>query len=211
MLSNWQNTPAATLLRFLADLMLVNLLLLCCSLGVVTIGASLTGMYAVLFKRQREDGSVSVFKTFFGAFAENFLWATALEGIVIVLLLIAGVDFSYALTLPQPGKTLFLVVATVIALLLLAIFLLAFPQQAVYRNSLKGYLKNSLALAVCAPFQLLLAVAAWAAPWVLAVIEPDMIVYLGVLYLLWGFSFPAYCTVRLLDPVFQKITQEQPT
>ena len=44
MLSNWQNTPAATLLRFLADLMLVNLLLLCCSLGVVTIGASLTGM-----------------------------------------------------------------------------------------------------------------------------------------------------------------------
>ena len=55
----------------------------------------------------------------------------------------------------------------------------------------------------------LLAAAAWAAPWVLAIIEPDVIVYLGVLYLLWGFSFPAYCTVRLLDPVFQKITQEQ--
>ena len=100
MLSNWQNTPAATLLRFLADLMLVNLLLLCCSLGVVTIGAALTGMYAVLFKRQREDGSVSVLKTFFGAFADNFLWATALEGIVAALLLVAGVDFSYALTLP---------------------------------------------------------------------------------------------------------------
>lgn len=64
MLSNWENTPAATLLRFLADLMLVNLLLLCCSLGMVTIGAALTGMYAVLFKRQREDGSVSVLKTF---------------------------------------------------------------------------------------------------------------------------------------------------
>ena len=110
MLSNWQNTPAATLLRFLADLMLVNLLLLCCSLGVVTIGAALTGMYAVLFKRQREDGSVSVLKTFFGAFANNFLWATALEGIVATLLLVAGVDFSYALTLPQPGKTLFIVI-----------------------------------------------------------------------------------------------------
>ena len=140
MLSNWQNTPAATLLRFLADLMLVNLLLLCCSLGVATIGAALTGMYAVLFKRQREDGSVSVLKTFFGAFADNFLWATALEGIVAALLLVAGVDFSYALTLPQPGKSLFIVIATAVALLLLAIFLLAFPQQAVYRNSLRGIL-----------------------------------------------------------------------
>ena len=209
MLSNWENTPAATLLRFLADLMLVNLLLLCYSLGVVTIGAALTGMYAVLFKRQREDGSVSVLKTFFGAFADNFLWATALEGIVAALLLVAGVDFSYALTLPQPGKTLFIVIATTVAMLLLTIFLLAFPQQAVYRNSLRGILKNSLALAVCAPLQLLLAAAAWAAPWVLAIIEPDVIVYLGVLYLLWGFSFPAYCTVRLLDPVFQKITREQ--
>ena len=202
MLSNWQNTPAATLLRFLADLMLVNLLLLCGSLGVVTIGA-------VLFKRQREDGSVGVLKTFFGAFADNFLRATALEGIVAALLLVAGVDFSYALTLPQPGKTLFIVIATAVALLLLAIFLLAFPQQAVYRNSLRGILKNSLALAVCAHIQLLLAAASWAAPWVLAIIEPDVIVYLGVLYLLWGFSFPAYCTVRLLDPVFQKITREQ--
>lgn len=210
MLSNWQNTPAATLLRFLADLMLVNLLLLCCSLGVVTVGASLTGMYAVLFRRQREDGSVSVLKTFFSAFAGNFLWATALEGIVIVLLLIAGVDFTYALSQPQPLKAVFTVTATIIALLFLVVFLLAFPQQAVYRNSLKGILKNSLALAVCAPFQLLLAAAAWAAPWVLAAIEPDVIVYLGVLYLLWGFSFPAYCTVRLLDPVFRKITQEQP-
>lgn len=122
--------------------MLVNLLLLCCSLGVVTIGAALTGMYAVLFKRQREDGSVSVLKTFFGAFADNFLWATALEGIVAALLLVAGVDFSYALTLPQPGKTLFIVIATAVAMLLLTIFLLAFPQQAVYRNSLRGILKT---------------------------------------------------------------------
>ena len=194
MLSNWENTPAATLLRFLADLMLVNLLLLCCSLGVVTIGAALTGMYAVLFKRQREDGSVSVLKTFFGAFADNFLWATALEGIVAALLLVAGVDFSYALTLPQPGKTLFIVIATAVAMLLL-------------REPTYGYKPG--ALAACAPAQLLLAAAAWAAPWVLAIIEPDVIVYLGVLYLLWGFSFPAYCTVRLLDPVFQKITREQ--
>lgn len=208
MLSRWQDTPAAHLFRLLADLMAINLLALICSLGIVTIGASLTAMYAVLFKRLHEDGSVSVIRTFFGAFAQNFLWATALEGILVVLVLIAGEDVFYALSLAQPGKTVFLVVATVVGLLILTVFLLAFPQQARFRNSIKNYLKNSVVLAACAPFQLLLAAAAWIAPWVLAAIEPDVIVYLGVLYMLWGFSLPAYCTVRLFDPVFEKTKQE---
>ena len=42
--ARWQDTPAAVFLRLLADLMIVNLLSLLCSLGVVTIGASLTAM-----------------------------------------------------------------------------------------------------------------------------------------------------------------------
>ena len=46
--ARWQDTPAAVFLRLLADLMIVNLLSLLCSLGVVTIGASLTAMYAGL-------------------------------------------------------------------------------------------------------------------------------------------------------------------
>lgn len=208
MLSNWQNTPAATLLRFLADLMLVNLLTLVCSMGIVTMGASLTAMYAVLFHRQRDEGTVNVTKTFFKAFVQNFWKATVLELVLVALLLIAGVDFWYAAAIPQPGKTVFTVVAVVIVFLAVVVFLMAFPQQAVYRNSVRSYLKNSFVLTFCAPIPLLLSAAAWVAPWVLAAIEPEVFILFGVLYLLWGFALPAYATVRLLHPVFQKTKQD---
>lgn len=206
--ARWQETPAAVLLRLLADLMIVNLLLLICSFGIVTIGAALTAMYAVLFRRQRDEGTVNVTKTFFKAFVQNFWKATVLELVLVVLLLIAGVDFWYAAAIPQPGKTVFTVVAVVIAFLAVVVFLMAFPQQAVYRNSVRNYLKNSFVLTFCAPIPLLLSAAAWVAPWVLAAIEPEVFIRFGVLYLLWGFALPAYATVRLLHPVFQKTKQD---
>lgn len=96
MLSNWQNTPAATLLRFLADLMLVNLLTLVCSMGIVTMGASLTAMYAVLFRRERDEGTVDVLRTYFRAFARSFVKATALELMVALLALV-----EFTMSFPQ--------------------------------------------------------------------------------------------------------------
>lgn len=206
--ARWQDTPAAVFLRLLADLMIVNLLSLICSLGVVTIGASLTAMYTVLFHRQRDEGMVNATKTFFQAFAKNFWKATALELVLAALLLVAGVDFWYAASIPKPGSVVFTMVAVVIAFLAVVVFVMAFPQLAVYSNSVKNYLKNSFVLFMCAPHALLLSVAAWAAPWVLAYIEPEVIVRFGVMYLLWGFAFPAYATVRLLSKVFQKTKQD---
>lgn len=206
--ARWQDTPAAVFLRLLADLMIVNLLSLLCSLGVVTIGASLTAMYTVLFHRQRDEGTVNATKTFFQAFARNFWKATALELVLAALLLVAGVDFWYAASIPKPGSVVFTVVAVAIAFLALVVFVMAFPQLAVYSNSVKNYLKNGFVLFMCAPHVLLLSAAAWAAPWGLACIEPEVLLRFGVMYLLWGFAFPAYATVRLLSKVFRKTKQD---
>ena len=63
-------------------------------------------------------------------------------------------------------------------------------------------------LALCAPGQLLLALAAWILPWYLAFSIPEIITQFGVLYLLWGFSFPAWCTVKLLKKVFDRTKQD---
>lgn len=207
--ARWQDTPAAVFLRLLADLMILNLLVLFCSLGVVTIGAALSAMYAVLFQREWDEGMVAVIKTFFRSFIRNFLMATALE---LVLVLVAGVaagDVWFAINSEQPVKTVYIAVGTVIALLAVILFIMAFPQQAIYRNSLKNYLKNSFLLAVCAPGQLLLALAAWIGPWILVGFVPEVFVRLGVMYLLWGFSFPAWCTVKLLKKVFERTKQEE--
>ena len=88
--ARWQDTPAAVFLRLMADLMIVNIITVICSFGVITMGASLSAMYAVLFQRERDEGTVAVISTFFKAFVKNFLKATALELIVVLVVGVAA-------------------------------------------------------------------------------------------------------------------------
>lgn len=207
--ARWQDTPAAVLLRLLADLMIVNILAVICSFGVITVGASISAMYAVLFRREWDEGMVPVIKTFFKAFGKNFLKATALELILVLVVGVAAGDLWFALNSEQPLRTIYVVVGTIIGLLVLILFIMAFPQQSIYRNSVWNYLKNSVMLAMCAPGQLLLALAAWILPWYLAFSVEELVIQFGFLYLLWGFSFPAWCTVKLLKKVFARTKQEE--
>ena len=149
--ARWQDTPAAVFLRLMSDLMIVNILTVICSFGVITMGASLSAMYAVLFQRERDDGTVAVISTFFKAFVKNFPMATLLELIVVLVVGVAAGDFWFAMNTEQPIRTLYVAVGTIIALLALILFIMAFPQQSIYRNTLFNYLKNSLVLAMCAP------------------------------------------------------------
>ena len=189
--------------------MILNLLTLICSFGVVTVGASLSAMYAVLFQRERDDGMVSTIKSFFHAFLRNFFMATVLELVVVLAAGIAVGDVWFAVNSEQPLRTMYTVVGTVIGILAVILFIMAFTQQSIYRNTLFGYLKNSIVLSLCAPVQLLLALAAWVLPWLLGILEPEVFVQLGVMYLLCGFSFPAWCTVKLLKKVFDRTRQSE--
>lgn len=202
--SRWHDTPAAKLWRLLADLMIVNLLSLICSFGIITIGASLTAMYAVLFHRERNEGNVAIVKTFFKSFVSNSWKATLLELIVVLLAVIASGDYWYAINMEQPVRTLFTVVAVMVAAIGAILFLMSFPQLASFTNTLKGYLKNSFLLTFAAPWAMLAALAAWVIPWVLAFTVEDLLVELGVLYLLWGFAFPAWVSVKVLDKLYQQ-------
>ena len=206
--ARWQDTPAAVFLRLMADLMIVNIIAVICSFGVITMGASLSAMYAVLFQRERDDGTVAVISTYFKAFARNFLKATLLELIVALVLMIAAGDFWYAANMEPPIRTLFAGVGTIVGLLALILFILAFPQQSIYRNSLFNYLKNSLVLAMCAPGQTLLALAAWIVPWYFALTEIEVLTSFGVIYMVFGLSLPAWATVKLLKKVFDRTKQE---
>ena len=206
--ARWQDTPAAVFLRLMADLMIVNIITVICSFGVITMGASLSAMYAVLFQRERDDGTVAVISTYFKAFARNFLKATLLELIVALVLVIAAGDFWYAANMEPPIRTLFAGVGTIVGLLALILFILAFPQQSIYRNSLFNYLKNSLVLAMCAPGQTLLALAAWIVPWYFALTEIEVLTSFGVIYMVFGLSLPAWATVKLLKKVFDRTKQD---
>ena len=74
-------SPDSKFMRFmsvLGDLMLLNFIFLLCSVPVVTIGASITALYTVVFRMVREKDSRSVVVQFFRSFRQNFRRATLL-------------------------------------------------------------------------------------------------------------------------------------
>ncbi len=138
-----------TLNQFLAKIMYmvsVNLLFLLFSLPIVTMGAAATGMYTVLLRYHQGDNP-DIIKTFVAAFKENFIKATIVWGCMLMGILFMGIGLYFL-----PGMALLggLVPA---ALLLLAVgigilWIYLFPAMCYYENSITGYLRYSMLLAV---------------------------------------------------------------
>lgn len=88
---DWEN-PFLSFLSTIADLMIINMLTLVCSLPIITIGPALTSMYYVLL-RIRKDESNSVVKDFFHAFKMNFMQATVLWVIYLLAVIVLTIDY----------------------------------------------------------------------------------------------------------------------
>ncbi|MDO5400800.1 MAG: YesL family protein [Eubacteriales bacterium] len=200
-----KDTPLARVLSKLGDLLVLNLLCLFCALPVITAGASLSALYGVLFRQERE-GQAHLVRDFFRAFRQNFLQATALEAMVALIAVFGITDLRYAVAVGGGAGKLYLAVGTVVIFIAMLLQILAICQQAVYHNTVRRFLANSFALAVCAPGLLLLSMAAWVIPWALLATIPEFFFWkLGAAYLMWGLSGPAWATVKLLSGLFQKV------
>ncbi len=83
------NSKFMAFLRTTADLIILNVLYVLCSLPVVTIGASQAGLYTALREISDRDGNNSVSRSFFKGFKNGFgkitaLWSAFLAGIVLL-------------------------------------------------------------------------------------------------------------------------------
>jgi uncharacterized membrane protein YesL len=70
-------SPLMEGLSKVADLVILNLLVLLCCIPVITAGAALTGMHYVLLKMARDEEGYIV-RSYFKSFKENFLQATGM-------------------------------------------------------------------------------------------------------------------------------------
>lgn len=84
-------SPLMEGLSKVADLVILNLLVLLCCIPVITAGAALTGMHYVLLKMARDEEGYIV-RSYFKSFKENFLQATGMWLIFLVLLSVFILD-----------------------------------------------------------------------------------------------------------------------
>ena len=131
-----------------ADMIIVNVLFLVCSLPVVTIGASLAAMTKVS-QNAALDAPAGVVETFFRAFRDDFKQATAAWLIILVFSASLVCDRLLIDAYLTGGLASVLRAVTVaLAAGCLAVSCYLFPLMVRYDNTLRQHAVNALVLAV---------------------------------------------------------------
>ncbi len=136
------DSPFMRALNRVADLMILNLVVLVFVLIPFTGGAALTGMHYVLLKMVRNEETYVV-KGFWKSFKMNFKQATVLWIIIVALAGIIGVDFLWVRANATALPPIYAYIMFGITLILYMISLYIFPLQSRFVNPIKNTLKNA--------------------------------------------------------------------
>lgn len=193
------DNPVWTFMGKVADLMILNICMLVCSIPIVTIGASWTAGYYVAIKIVNKECAYP-FKEFFHSFRDNFKQATQLWLIALVVLAILAGDvmiwYTYPDVLPSVVKGI------IVALILLALIVISFvfPMLSHFENTNINTIKNAALVALVNIPQALLFVVMLFIPIILPLID----VRLFVADLFIGISLPAVICSLAWVRIFKK-------
>ncbi len=196
--------------RILTKLMYIaalNLLFLICSIPVITIGASCTAMYTVLFRFVRND-EPDILKTFFKAFRENLKNASCIWAAMLAAAGTLAVNY-YALYHMDGGWTEALrVFFNLIFIIWVMLWVYIFPAAAYYKNSVLGYFQFSVRVAI-ANLPVTAAIILIQAAILLAILFFAQYMQMAVILLICCvFSLPAYFSTGFLVKIFERFEDD---
>ena len=196
-------------LTIVGDLMALNILWFICSLPIITIGPSTNALFTVTLKLA-EGESVSVLKTFFKAFKENFKQTLIVGAFSVFVIVTLYADVNYILTVEGSIQKLYIVIACVVLAILLTTITYLNALIAKFNNSLKGHIINTLKLAFVNPIQTILMWVIILIPFLcLLFIQPIVLLYMGWFFILFLVSLPAYICSLILTRIFMRFNNTE--
>lgn len=200
------DNPMIRLLGRVADLIILNLLWICCSIPVVTIGASTAALYTVMLKIvKNEEGYIA--KGFFKAFRVNFRQATKLWLPLLLFGMLLVMDYFAARAMPPEIRAVMQVLLPVLGAVLISVCTYAFALQARFENTVRNTLKNALILTFAKlPFTVMILILT-IGPAVMTFLTMKTIVIGGTIWLTIGVSLLAWLISLLLRNVFDQLSQ----
>ncbi len=198
------DSPLMRFLSRIADLMILNFLMVLCCIPIITAGAGFTGMHYVLLHMVRdEEGYIA--RGFFKSFKENFKQATAIWLIILVFTAIfIGDWFIFNFSVVQFPKAL---MAVLLALFLVVCMVICyvFPVLSRFDNTVFNTLKNALFMAILSLPKTVLMLAVHALPAVILYFIPQAFPFV----ILFGFSVPGYVSAMLYSGTFKRFEPEE--
>ena len=195
-------------LTLVANLAILNVLFIVCSLPVVTLGASLTALNYVALQMIRQEDSY-IMRGFFRGFKQNFLQATAIWLILLAAGIFLWLDYwSVSQYFTGAMRTVMLVGLTVLAVMWVMVFLYVFALQARYENTVKQTMKNALFMALLRlPYTVVLVLIDALLP-LLPVFLPQTAPMVLFVWMVCGFAAVAYVGDLLVNRAFLKTFED---
>ena len=191
-------------LRVLCDLMILNVLWAACSLPVITVGPATTALCCVSLKLARGEPIATV-RTFFEAMKRSIGQSFLLGLIGLAGLVVAAVDWRFAVAQEGGMRVLFIVVSVLVSAVVLSFWAWAFALNAGFENSLGGTVRNAFSLAFVEPGKTVLIWIAFAIPVLCFLFLPEaVVIYIGWAYILFAVSTPAYFAAKKQVKVFAR-------
>lgn len=195
------SSPFMTLVGKAAMLVVLNVCCLLCCLPVVTAGAAVTALYAVLLERE-EHSYLSAPAAFFRQLRRRFRQATVLWLPFLILALLLGMEAWVLLVRQLTDHALLLTPLLVAAALWAMTLLWLFPLLA---RGTAAPLCTAFVLALRELWRSLAVMALSSVPFILFLFWPRTFLELLPFWTLLGFSLTARCSLLLLEPVLRKM------
>ena len=203
------DNPVIRFLSRVADIMILNLLFILCSIPVFTTGASLSALYYCLFK-MKEGTEGYLVRKFFHSFRENFKQATLMWLIMLVPAFIMFMEFLMYRTVEGSMGTLVRAVVLVGLIFWYLIATYAFALQSKFYNTIGNTFRNAILLMFANGPRSIGILGLTAAIISFSLMQKNEIVLWNILllWILFGFSSIATINVQFLYPVIKKLIPE---
>lgn len=199
------DSPLMVFLTKVANLMILNILVLICCIPVVTVGPAVTAMYYVTIKMAKgEDPYIA--KNFFKSFKENFKQATIIWLVMLAIIVVIGGDWFVITKLMQgTAATVMKVVLTIITVFIVMTGLYVFPVLSRFENSIKHTVKNAFLMSLLSLPKSIMIFLMHLLPVVLVMISLQSIPFIFLL----GAPTIAYLCSMLYVRVFKRFEPEE--
>ncbi len=194
----------------LADLMILNLIFLICSLPVVTIGASATALYYVTLKMSANEEGYVV-RSFLKSFRQNFRQATVIWIALLFAGCVLGLDIYILNHSDSTFGAVFLVLISAITILYAMELIYIFPLLSRFENSIVVTFRNAFIMAIAdfpRTFVMMLIIAGS----VFLTLWNAYTLWYGLLvWIVCGFALIAFANSFFLNKIFKKYMPSEET
>lgn len=206
-MKNFYDSRFYHVLSVVATLMVLNVLTVLCSLPIVTAGASVSALYAVM-EASLEDRGGSAIKEYFRNWKKHFKRATLFWAALLAVLLVAAGDLLLVSRGLVAGNAFFLLCfADLVMIVSVMTASVLFPFLPVFKAGFGQTVRIALVYALKDLPKTVLVTALNIFPFVLAYLYTEFFLRFLPFWLLIGFAVIAYCSTRILHPVILSLQE----